>query len=785
MTRFIEIASRRARLTCAVSVIALMPLTACGGDGASSTPPPISTPTPVPPPAPPPPPSPTPAADFVTAEYTRSVGPSFHNAISAYTAGATGKGILVGVLDSGINQASQEFTGRISAASRDFGGNGTIQDEDGHGTAVSSVLLGAKNDFETHGIAFDATLLTLRGDKAGSCATEDPDDKDSGCKFESSAIAAAINHAVDSGARIVNISLGGGGISTSVRNAVARAAAAGVVIIVSAGNNGDSTEEGIDPSNPDPFAQGIAAAGSGLVIIAGSVGTAASLSEISTFSNRAGASQNIYLAGLGYRVRAPDHEGTIFLWSGTSFSAPQIAGAAALLAQAFPNLSGAQIVKILLDSARDAGDTGTDAIYGRGILDIARAFQPAGTTSLAGSREPVDTTADSGTLSSPMGDAFATGSTQAIILDEYDRAFGLDLARTVRAPGPDLKLAPALSVAQRQLSASSPTLAVSLTVAAGSGEVRYGAQALTSTDAEQARVLAGSIMMRLDPKTSVAFGIRRGSDGLSAALEGRNQPAFLVGESARGQMGFSLRPASGIALRHDIGGGIGLTARAETGLARVREARPFEALRTPLADYRYSIVGAGLDTSIGAVRFSLNSEIMNEDETVLGAKFGTLYGGQGARSLFVDGGARVDLGAGWALGGAWRQGWTWANAGGNIVAGSLLKSSAWSFDASKAGIFAANDSFAVRVAQPLRVSAGGLRLNLPVGYDYATLETEFGIRSLNLAPTGREIDVEGVYGVPVGPRARLTANAYYRKDPGNIAAFGDDIGGAIRFTLGF
>ena len=65
-------------------------------------------------------------------------------------------------------------------------------------------------------------------------------------------------------------------------------------------------------------------------------------------------------------------------------AAPQVAGAVALLAQAFHNLSGAQIVNLLLSSARDAGDAGTDPVYGRGILDIGRAFAPQGSTALAG-----------------------------------------------------------------------------------------------------------------------------------------------------------------------------------------------------------------------------------------------------------------------------------------------------------------------------------------------------------------------------------------------------------------
>ena len=53
--------------------------------------------------------------------------------------------------------------------------------------------------------------------------------------------------------------------------------------------------------------------------------------------------------------RAPDQTGAQFLWSGTSFSAPTISGAVALMAQAFPNLTGKQIVEILFNSADDLG----------------------------------------------------------------------------------------------------------------------------------------------------------------------------------------------------------------------------------------------------------------------------------------------------------------------------------------------------------------------------------------------------------------------------------------------
>ncbi len=176
--------------------------------------------------------------------------------------------------------------------------------------------------------------------------------------------------------------------------------------------------------------------------------------------------------------------------------------------------------------------------------------------------------------------------------------------------------------------------------------------------------------------------------------------------------------------------------------------------------------------------------MLAEEATVLGAKFGPIYGGQGARSLFFDAGASTKLGAGWSLGAQWRQGWTWADTGGRIAGGSLLKSNAWSLDASRSGVFTGNDSLSFRIAQPLRVATGGLNLNLPVDYDYATLTPQYGLRTLNLAPEGREIDAEAAWRVPLGA-GTVTTNAFYRKDPGNIAAMPDDIGAAIRFTLGF
>src|SRR4051812_46408842 len=84
-----------------------------GGGAVLSTPAPISTPAPTPTPSP----VSTPAATTVnydTAEYRSSSGPSFHGAITAYEAGASGAGVTVGIVDSGLADVGGEFTGRIS-----------------------------------------------------------------------------------------------------------------------------------------------------------------------------------------------------------------------------------------------------------------------------------------------------------------------------------------------------------------------------------------------------------------------------------------------------------------------------------------------------------------------------------------------------------------------------------------------------------------------------------------------------------------------------------------------
>src|SRR3546814_19006617 len=91
------------------------------------------------------------------------------DAIAAYDAGATGSGITVAVIDSGIDTGSAEFSGRISAASRDMiSSSNSLKDENGHGTAVSGIIVATRNDSQLMGGGYNSTLLALSTDSPGT-----------------------------------------------------------------------------------------------------------------------------------------------------------------------------------------------------------------------------------------------------------------------------------------------------------------------------------------------------------------------------------------------------------------------------------------------------------------------------------------------------------------------------------------------------------------------------------------------------------------------------------------
>ena len=155
--------------------ISLVFLYSCGGGGGSSSSSPTAqgggTVTPTPPPPPPPPP--TDSSSFETSEYQNQYGLGLINSSAAYARGATGQGMTIGVTDSGLDITHKEFSLSKVAAGSDLSySNYTPNtDQKRHGTIVSSIAAGIKDDDGTHGVAYDAKIFFV----AIQLSAPDPD----------------------------------------------------------------------------------------------------------------------------------------------------------------------------------------------------------------------------------------------------------------------------------------------------------------------------------------------------------------------------------------------------------------------------------------------------------------------------------------------------------------------------------------------------------------------------------------------------------------------------------
>ena len=783
----------------ALGVVAM--LSACGGGGGgvsrlptpTPAPTPAPAPTPTPTPTPAPAPTPTPTANFNTPEVERSDGPEYHNAITAWTQGITGQGTAIAIVDTGIDIDSPEFAGRILPDSRDVSSQRGIDAVDDHGTNVALVAAGALDNQGAVGIAYEAGLLVYRADENGTCTGAGGSLE--GCQFSDNAIARGIEEAIRAGATVINLSLGGGVPNQRMLDAFQAATQAGIVVVVAAGNDGESTDPSLDPDNPDPFALAALAQGNGAVIIVGSVNENG---EASSFSNRAGNSAQSFLMARGQGICCTYENGEIkvtqqggqsfvTLFSGTSFAAPQVAGAVALLAQAFPNLTGQEIVEILFDTARDAGAMGTDEIYGRGIMDLANAFQPQGTTRMPGAQGALALADDVAIASGPMGDALSGASLQGIVLDKYDRAFAYQLGSRTRMASNELLLENSTRTGLRNVSIGSPKMAVAFTLdqrGQMAGDTPLTPLQLSRADSDAAQVLAARVALRISPDTQIGIGFAQAADGLAVQLQGRERPAFMLTQSAAGELGFAHRNGESAVLRRDVGpfGVTMMASRGEAMTGAMRSARDFIGNRRE--SFGFTRFGVVADRRLGALSLTLGTEMLNEERTVLGAYLHDSFGARGAQSVFMDGTAALNLGDGWRFGAEGRMGSTRALAGGLIAEGSRFRSVGYSMDVGKRGVLQDADRLGFRLSSPLRVTSGGLNFDLPVSYDYATESADFALRRVSLAPDGHEMMGELAWSGHALDGI-LAASVFYRSEPGHVANAPDDRGVLLRWSRGF
>jgi subtilisin family serine protease len=293
-------------------------------------------------------------------------------------------GPRVAIIDSGIDGAHPEFEDKI-AAHRSFVGGSALTDQQGHGTFIAGLVAAQTNNaVGVAGIAFPAQLLVAKVVRANRMVSLEAE-------------AQAIRWAVDNGARVINLSIGGlRDPRDPTRDTYSRLEAAAIryaytrgVVVVAAVGNGDQA-----PTTPWPYASYPAA----LPHVIG-VSALARDGSVPNFSNRDPIYNDVAAPGhelvstlprqltaqrpscdeQGYSPCGSDEYRTA---EGTSFAAPQVAAAAALVLSLRPFLQPDQVSFVLTRSADDVSPaTGCqrcaafrDVHTGWGRLDVGRAL---------------------------------------------------------------------------------------------------------------------------------------------------------------------------------------------------------------------------------------------------------------------------------------------------------------------------------------------------------------------------------------------------------------------------
>ncbi|MBC1239677.1 S8 family peptidase [Nostoc sp. 2RC] len=288
-------------------------------------------------------------------------GADLVKAPEVWAQGYTGQGVVVAVIDTGVDRNHEDLRNNIWTNANEIAdngidddGNGYVDDNygwnfsgnnnntldgNGHGTHVSGTIAGENNNYGVTGIAYNAKIMPVKVLN------------DSGSGSYNS-IAQGVRYAVDNGADVINLSLGGKYSNRTLESAIDYASSKGVIVVMAAGNDGESS-----PDYPARYAykSGIA------------VGAVDRNNNIADFSDRSGTSEISYVTAPGVRVYSTVPNNQYAVYSGTSMAAPHVAGVVALMLSANPNLTDAQVRQIV---AETSGDSTPSTTYRLNIFDV-------------------------------------------------------------------------------------------------------------------------------------------------------------------------------------------------------------------------------------------------------------------------------------------------------------------------------------------------------------------------------------------------------------------------------
>lgn len=759
-----------------------------GGGGSGDEAPSGGTPAPPSPDENPPPPPPLP--NPFEAEYNRQQGLGIVNASVAYGRGYTGSGVVVAVVDTGVDLDHVELDENIVAGNgRNFfangseGGNG---DEEGppynpavgiegsywHGTHVAGIIAAEKNGVGIHGVAYDAEILPLNVYTIANEGTPNP-------TFYDKDIAKGIDYSVAKGARVINISLGGDlpspEIKTAIQNAVNVAGDNSIVVVAAAGNlyEGDSAFQAANTVYPARYAADIAInpavlddLGSDGVLLA--VGAVNNSGNLASFSHKCGDAMNWCLVAPGVSISSAFPDDYLATASGTSMAAPHVSGAAAVLLDMDPHLTGREVAEILLLTATDKGAVGVDSDYGHGLLNLAKATQPVGITSIPLGNNvnsaSVSLSSSSISTSAAFGDAFIGSDLSFKMFDSYKRAYDVDIADLSNGESGGVSFENKFrdfgeSIAQKREKIGE--------------NISFAAVNLTKTnpkDVEQEEFVRmsfsadsdnGGFEFNHNVPMNQAFRLSA-LDDVSASMDNMDTNSVLGLVS----MGASYNNS------------YVLDKNSSLSFGSFQGEQEYGDVTGVLSQYSRNFKSLDLAFQLG---------MMNEENSFLGSNSdGAFALDKQTPTWFYNFATAYNLSDNVKLFGSANYGISFPKAGTASLISQISKIETYSFSGgiSKKAVFASRDKFDFILSQPLRVIGGSANVVLPLGRDISGNITT-GTYDLSLSPSGRQIDIGAFYSFLVAKNSRLSAGGVYMIQPNHNKNAPDEMLFMAKYGLEF
>jgi type VII secretion-associated serine protease mycosin len=259
---------------------------------------------------------------------------------------STGQGVLVAVIDSGVDASHPDLRGQVVPGLRSDGGSGDGRaDEDGHGTHMAGIIA-ARNAGRDGvlGVAPGAKILpikTMEGSGEPSRA----------------AVVAGIRAAADRGAKVINISIAGIGSGEEIE-AINYALSKDAVVVAGAGNTSRGHQSVMSPANIP-----------GVIAVTG-------LDQRGSFWSGSAQGPEAVVAAPAEEILNADipSMSRYSIGDGTSDASAIVSGVAALIRARYPDLDAANVINRIIRTADDAGPAGRDPQYGFGRINPLRAL---------------------------------------------------------------------------------------------------------------------------------------------------------------------------------------------------------------------------------------------------------------------------------------------------------------------------------------------------------------------------------------------------------------------------